>query len=61
MRPVYPSFDKPGERIRVKSKYTDIYQREGKSGPLVFLLTETSYYNDKDELLLKSVQTRIIR
>lgn len=52
---------KPGEKIRVKSKYIDIYQREGKSGPLVFLLTETSYFNEKNELLLKSVQTRIIR
>ena len=52
---------KPGERIRVKSKYLDIYQREGRSGPLVFLLTETVYTNEKGEMLLKSIQTRILR
>ncbi len=52
---------KPGERIRVKSKYLDIYQREGRSGPLVFLITQTVYINEKGETLIKALQTRIIR
>ena len=52
---------KPGEKIRIKSKYLDIYQKEGRSGTMVFLLTETVYTNQKGELLLKAVQTRIMR
>lgn len=52
---------KPGERVRIKSKYLDIYQKEGRSGTMVFLLTETIYANEKGETLLKAIQTRIIR
>jgi acyl dehydratase len=52
---------KPGERIKVRSKYIDIYQKDGRSGTLVFLITETLYKNERDELLLKAIQTRIIR
>jgi hypothetical protein len=52
---------KPGEKIRARSKYVDIYQKDGRSGPMVFLITETIYKNEKDELLLKARQTRIIR
>ena len=52
---------RPGERIRAKSKYVDIYQKEGKSGSLVFILVETIYRNDKKELLLKAVQTHVLR
>lgn len=52
---------RPGEKIRVKSKYVDIYQKDGRSGPLVFLLTETIYTNQKGETLLKALQTRILR
>lgn len=52
---------KPGEKIRVKSKYVDIYQKEGRTGTMVFLLTETRYTNEKGELLLKAIQTRIMR
>lgn len=52
---------KPGEKIRVRSKYLDIYQKEGRTGTMVFLLTETVYTNEKGELLLKAIQTRILR
>jgi hypothetical protein len=52
---------KPGDRIRGKSKYIDIYQKEGKSGVLVFILVETLYCNHKDEPLLKSLQTHVLR
>jgi acyl dehydratase len=51
----------PGERVRAKSKYIDIYQKEGKSGVLVFILVETIYANQKGETLLKSVQTHVLR
>ena len=52
---------RPGERIRARSKYTDIYQKEGKSGVLVFILVETIYANPQGELLLKALQTHILR
>ena len=52
---------RPGDRIRAKSKYVDIYQKEGRSGTLVFILVETIYGNQKGETLLKSLQTHILR
>jgi hypothetical protein len=51
----------PGDRIRARSKYVDIYQKEGKSGLLVFILVETVYANRKGEILLKALQTHILR
>jgi len=39
----------------------DIQQREGRSGPMVFVVTETTIWNHKDELLLISRQTIIRR
>jgi acyl dehydratase len=51
----------PGDRIRAKSRYVDIYQKEGKSGRLVFILVETIYANQKGETLLKALQTHILR
>jgi acyl dehydratase len=50
-----------GDRIRAKSKYVDIYQKDGKSGLLVFILVETVYANQKGEPLLKALQTHILR
>jgi acyl dehydratase len=50
-----------GDRIRAKSKYVDIYQKEGRSGTLVFILVETVYADHKGELLLKSVQSHVLR
>lgn len=50
-----------GERIRLKSRYLDIYQKEGRTGPLVFVITETVYANQDGETLIKAKQTRIIR
>jgi hypothetical protein len=51
----------PGDRIRAKSKYVDIYQKEGRSGTLVFILVETVYANQKGEPLLKAVQSHVLR
>ena len=52
---------RPGERIRAKSRYVDIYQKEGKSGSLVFILVETVYATQEGATLLKSVQSHILR
>lgn len=50
-----------GERIRTKTKYRDIYQKDGRSGVMIFVIMETEYQNEKGETLLKSTMTRIIR
>ncbi len=50
-----------GERVVAKSKILDIYEREGRSGRMVFIVNETIFKNDKGELLLISRQTIIRR
>lgn len=52
---------RPGERIRARSRYVDIYQKEGKSGTLVFIMVETVYANQDGATLLKSLQSHILR
>jgi hypothetical protein len=50
-----------GEKIISTSKYLDIYQKQGKKGPLIFVVMETKIKNDRDELLLIYKQTVIYR
>ena len=52
---------KPGDRLTAKSRIADIYEKEGRSGRMVFIVTETTIWNDKVELLLVSRQTIIRR
>lgn len=55
------SYAKVGERIRCRSTYRDIYQRQGKTGPMVMVVIEDEYAAGGDRLLLKSVNTQIMR
>ena len=55
------SYARVGERILCRSTYTDIYQREGKAGPMVFVLVEDFYKTGDDRPLLKSINTNIMR
>ena len=55
------SYPKVGERILCRSTYKDIYQREGKSGPMVFVLVEDEYATSDRQPLLKSTNTNIMR
>ena len=50
-----------GERIFCKSRFKDIYQRDGKSGTMVFVVIEDLYTNERGELLLKTTNTSILR
>lgn len=50
---------RPGDALTIKRKITDIFQKEGKSGGLVFVIYETSYTNQKDELLAINRETLI--
>lgn len=51
---------KPGDRIFAKRRYVDVTERESRGGHLVFIITETTYTNQDDEVLL-TVRNTIIR
>ena len=55
------SYVKVGEKILCKSSYKDVYQREGKTGPLIFILVEDDYKTEDGRPLLRSVNTMIMR
>jgi hypothetical protein len=55
------SYPKMGERIVSRSRFRDIYQREGKSGPMVFVLVEDEYATSDGRPLLKATNTNIMR
>jgi hypothetical protein len=55
------SYARMGERIQCRSTYSDIYQREGKTGPLVFVLVEDEYRTGEGRPLIKSINTNIMR
>ena len=42
---------RPGDTITSRSKLVDMYERQGRSGHLVMAVTETSYFNQRGELL----------
>lgn|GEM_PF-5823446 len=43
------------------STYRDIYQRDGRSGPMVFVVIEDTYRTVGGELLLRVANTNILR
>lgn len=55
------SFPKHGERILCRSVYRDVYQKEGKSGVMVFAVVEDEYKTADGRPLLKSLNTMIMR
>jgi hypothetical protein len=50
-----------GERVVCRSRYQDIYQRQGGSGRLVFVVIEDDYATAAGEPLLRVVNTMILR
>lgn len=52
---------KLGEKTISKTRIADIYEREGRSGRMVFIITETEIRNEKGELLMISRNTAIRR
>lgn len=50
-----------GETILRKSRYKDIYQKDSKNGPLVFILLEDEYRTGHGEPLLNAINTIILR
>lgn len=52
-------YAKHGERVSQRSRYADIYERESKNGPMLFVVIETEYAVDTDVLM--RVRKTIIR
>ena len=50
-----------GDRIRIKSRYRDIYQRSGRSGVMVIIEIEDEYVTGEGAPLLTSTNTIILR
>ena len=51
----------PGDKITASTKLTDIYEKASKSGVLVFEVHETSFTNQKGDLLSIDRFTRVTR
>ena len=50
-----------GDTLTGRCKITDIYQKDGRSGPLIFVARETTYTNQKGEVVLIEKGTAILR
>ena len=51
----------PGDVVTAKRKTQDVYEKTGRSGRLLFWEVQTSYYNQRDELLATNVETMFLR
>ena len=49
-----------GERVIQRSRYADIYERDSKNGPMLFVVVETEYSAGDGDVLLR-VRKTIIR
>ena len=50
-----------GDLIHAQSRYADVSEREGSSGPMVFVVVETDYSTGDELLLLRTRTTMIAR
>ncbi len=50
-----------GETVLRRSRYKDIVQRDGRTGPMVLIIIEEIYTTQAGELLLKATNTQILR
>ncbi|MFN8556859.1 MAG: MaoC family dehydratase N-terminal domain-containing protein [Dehalococcoidia bacterium] len=52
---------KVGDRITGQTRYADIYEREGRTGRMLFIVTETTFTNQDGVVLVKTRNTAIRR
>ncbi|MGE0824536.1 MAG: MaoC family dehydratase N-terminal domain-containing protein [Candidatus Binatia bacterium] len=50
-----------GDTLTGRCKITDIYQKEGRTGPLIFVLRETTFTNQKGDVVLIEKGSSILR
>ena len=47
----------PDDVVTARWKVVDVYEKTGRSGRLVFQVIETSFYNQREELLARNTET----
>ena len=52
---------RPGDILTFRSRLADVYEREGRSGRLAFVISETTYTNQRDEVVCVVKTTQIVR
>lgn len=50
-----------GDEIRLEKRISDMYEKVGRSGPMVFVTMEFAFTNQRDELVARESFTRIYR
>jgi len=50
-----------GEKLTLVNRISDLREREGKEGPMVFITYETDWRNEKSELVARAHSTTIFR
>ena len=56
LKPVHP-----GDWLTATRTLTDIYEKEGRSGPLIFYEVVMDVHNDDGDLVIRETTTRILR
>ena len=52
---------KPGDKLIATRSLHDLYEKQGKTGPLIFAVYNLSVENEDGELVMEEKQTRILR
>ena len=50
---------RPGDTLSVTGKILDLYEKEGKRGKMVFVVSENTYFKQRNEVVLKEKITNI--
>ncbi len=50
-----------GDNLTMTKRIGDLYEKEGRSGTLVFVVMEFTFTNQRDELVMRESFTRIYR
>lgn len=50
-----------GDVVYIQRKLADIFEKQGKTGPLIFVVYEIDTRNEDGELVTRQTQTRIVR
>jgi acyl dehydratase len=52
---------RPGDTITLKTRITDVYEKTGRTGKMVFIVRETTYENQKGETVAVVEQSQVRR
>ena len=52
---------RPGDTITLKTRITDVYEKTGRTGKMVFIIRETTYENQKGEKVAVVEQSQVRR